>query len=372
MLQLTMILIFVCIMAEMSCKWRHSTPLQAVEQRKNPFIIILIIPLVLLIGLRTNFNDTYAYINGFQNAPSINEYFQDANNYRLLNNPLFGLYTTIFREFTNNYHIYFIVSGCFVVISMISFFRNISENNTFSLSVFTYISIGTYVFAFAAMKQTIAMAILCWAVLALKDRKYFRFLLIVFIAGLFHTYAWGYVVLIFLSDKPWKIRTYIIVIATFIVMATFKETISSFLEYADSIGKSTSEEIVFSGEGMNIFRIAVYSIVPIASLIFRSILEPKMERKHYIMLHMSIVSFMFVLLASIDGANMFGRMARYFEIGTIYMFPWIIRNLFARKSQMSVLMIYCISFFAFFAYQYRDFDTSYSSISFLDFIKSII
>ena len=87
---------------------------------------------------------------------------------------------------------------------------------------------------------------------------------------------------------------------------------------------------------------------------------------------MSIISFMFMLLASIDGANMFGRMARYFEVGTIYMFPWIIRHLFERNSQKAVVPAYLGAFGIFAAYQYMGFDSAYSSITLLDFLQSLI
>lgn len=97
-----------------------------------------------------------------------------------------------------------------------------------------------------------------------------------------------------------------------------------------------------------------------------------MERKHYILLHMSIVSFMFMLLASINGANMFGRMARYFEVGTVYMFPWIIRHLFVSDSQKIVVPVYVGAFGIFAAYQYMGFDLEYSSISLWKFFSSLI
>ena len=109
--------------------------------------------------------------------------------------------------------------------------------------------------------------------------------------------------------------TWALILGTVAVMLTFEDTITTFLTYADAIGRAASSEMVFSGEGMNLFRVAVYGVVPVASLLFRPILEPQMERRHYLLLHMSIVSFMFMLLASINGANMFGRMARYFELG---------------------------------------------------------
>ena len=119
------------------------------------------------------------------------------------------------------------------------------------------------------------------------------------LAGLFHTYAWCFLVLLLLTGKPWKLRTFLVVAVTIFIMLTFNDSISALLEYGDTIGKGASEEAVFSGEGMSLFRVAVYSIVPVASLMFRRILEPQMERKHYIMLHMSIVSFNDTVMSSV-------------------------------------------------------------------------
>ena len=220
------------------------------------------------------------------------------------------------------------------------------------------------------MKQTIAMAILCYAVLALKRKRNFAFLAIVFIAGLFHTYAWFFSILFLLTRKPWQLQTWFIIGGTAIVMLTFNESISKMLEYANAVGKGTAEELVFSGEGMNVFRVVIYSIVPLTSLSFRKILEPQMNRKHYILLHMSVISFMFMLLAAIDGANLFGRMARYFEFGTIYMFPWIITHLFTKKSQKLMKIAYVGLFSVFALYQYGDF-SDYTGITLFEFIKTI-
>lgn len=371
MLKLFLIVVWALIMAYIAAN-RHKMQPNGITRSLNLPNILLMLPLIGLLGLRTSYNDTWTYITGFQNAAKMTEFFSNSDNYDLLSNPLFNLYTSAVRTVTDNYHIYLMLAAIFVVALMITFFYRISERDTYALTVCTYLTLGTYFFALAAMKQTIAMAVLCHSILALRDRKYLHFTVLVLLAGLLHTYAWCFFVLLFLTGKPWRLRTFGVVAVTIFIMLTFNDTFSTLLEYADQIGKSTSEEMVFSGEGMNLLRVAVYSIVPITSLVFRRILEPQMERKHYIMLHMSIVSFMFMLLASVNGANMFGRMARYFEVGTIYMFPWIIRHLFNKKSQAIVVFAYSGAFAAFAAYQYMGFDSEYSCISFLGFLRSLI
>ena len=370
MQKLIPIVLWVFVMAHMVA--RYKMPPFGRTKPLNTFNILLMLPLIGLLGLRTSYNDTSVYIQGFLNAPKISEFFADPENLDLLSNPLFNLYTSIIRTITDNYHIYLMIAGIFVVIMMTTFFYRISEGDTYALTIYTYLTLGTYFFALAAMKQTIAMAVLCHSVLALRDRKNVRFVVLVLIAGLLHTYAWCFLVLLLLMGSPWNVRTLLVIVATIAIMLTFRDTISQILEYADAIGKSASEEMVFSGEGMNLFRVAVYSIVPIIALASKRILEPQMERKHCIMLHMSIISFMFMLLASVDGANMFGRMARYFEVGTIYMFPWIIRHLFNQRSQKAIAVAYVGAFGMFAAYQYMDFDSWYSSIALMDFLRSLI
>lgn len=371
MRQLTILLVITYVLCTLALRRRPQYALADRQNRWNPYLILLIVLLALPIGLRVDYNDTGAYVHSFLNAPTLSEFFSDAENLDFRKNPLFELYTVILRGWTDNYHIYFMLPALFITGATVSFLRKISDQDTFTLNVYTYFTLGTYLFALAAMKQTIAMAILLYAILALRDKKYVRFVLLTVIAGLFHTYAFLLLMLPALTIRPWTWLTYLIVAITVAVMLTFKSSISSLLQYADAIGKGASSEEVFSGAGMNTFRVAVYGVVPVVSLLYQRRLLPQMEKKHYLLLHMSIVSFMLMLLASIDGANMFGRMARYFEIGTVCMFPWIIRHLYAYKPQRVALFFYVIAFFAFFAYGYQDFSASYHGITLWQFLRGV-
>lgn len=360
-----------CLFAHFSVE-NNMPHLRLIGKIRNPYHFFMFLPLLSLMGLRLEYNDTGAYIWEFYNSITLSEFFQNPDSLNMLSNPLFNFYTVVVRTLTADYHFYIMLSSLFVVLLMVSFFYKISERDTYSLTIFTYITLGTYIFSMGAMKQTIAMAILSHSVLALKDRKYLRFCLLVLVAGLIHTYAWCFYIMLLLAVRPWKLRTYAVVAATVFVLFTFRESISMLLEYGEVIGKETSEELVFSGDEMNLLRVLVYSIVPICSFIFRPVLEPQLERKHCIMIHMSIISFMFMLLASIDGANMFGRMARYFEVGIIYMFPWMVTHLFDQKSRKLVALLYIGAFALFAMYQYRSFDSSYIGITWGEFFRGLL
>lgn len=377
MLKLTLLLAAVCFLAYTTKYKRAPTGgsgnVVVYHHPGRSFsIFLMIVLLTLLIGLRTDFNDTGAYISGFINAPTFSEFIKEPKNLNLLQNPLFYGYTALFRKLTDNYHVYFMVSALLVTVPTIVSLRKLVDRELFPLVIFTYFTLGTYLFALAAMKQTMAMAISCCAIVALLERKYPKFFVLAILAGLTHAYAFALLVLPLLVARPWTTRTYIILAITLFLMLTFEESITRILEEANELGKSVDSSQVFSGEGMNLFRVAVYGVIPVTSLLYRRRLEPQMGRKEYLFLHMSIVSFMFMLLASIDGANIFGRMARYFEIGLVYMYPWTLQHLFSGKNRSVAKFVYVVCFFVFFAYGYWDFSSGYHAITLLQFIKSLV
>lgn len=65
----------------------------------NFHIIFITVLLSSVLGLRTSYNDTGAYINGFLNAPDIYDLLAKPENFDLLKNPLFELYTSLIRTF---------------------------------------------------------------------------------------------------------------------------------------------------------------------------------------------------------------------------------------------------------------------------------
>ena len=82
---------------------------------------------------------------------------------------------------------------------------------------------------------------------------------------------------------------------------------------------------------------------------------------------MAIISFCFMLMGTQSGANMFARMAHYFEIGTVCVLPWLIRKPFARDSSRLVMIIAVVCFFVFFVYAFgvvSNFDDEYRAVTF--------
>ena len=336
------------------------------------YLIILLIFLVLFAGLRTSYNDTQNYIAGFQNSTTIRPFLADTSNLALLENPLFYGFQALVKTFTNNVNVFFIICAIIVNTLNVQFIKRNVDPENFAFSMFLYTAIGTLMLSIAAQKQILAMSILTLALSALFEKKYIRYYLIVFLAGLIHTYAWTFFFLPLLATKPWSFRTFILLAITIAVMYTFQSTISSFLEVADQIGKDIPLEEVFDGNQMNILRVAVYAVVPLTALFFKGRINDDIDRRNSIFIQMSIISFVFMLMGTQNGANMFGRCANYFEIGMICSLPWVVRQLFTRQSVTILLTTAAICFCGFYLYDNNGFNYNYSRKGIVQFIGEVI
>jgi len=372
---MTMILVILLIVTGLAyLSQRESMKYTQTDGRKHwdIFLILLIIFLVLFAGLRTAYNDTANYAKGFQNSVTIREFLSDSDNLDLLHNPLFYGFQALIRTFTDNTSVFFIICALVVNILNVRFIKRNTDTQDFAMSMFLYVTLGTLMLSLAAQKQSLAMSVLTLALTQLFDKHYVKYYIIVFIAGLIHSYAWLFLFLPLLDCKPWTIRTYILLLGTIIIMNTFEGTIMTIIEVADQIGKNVSIDEVFDGNRMNIFRVLVYAMIPLATLIFKKMLDEQLERKECIFIQMCIISLMFMMMGTMNGANMFGRSANYFEMGMICVMPVMIRKLFTKKSAFIVFVISILCFSSFYLYDSKNFNIEYRHKTITQFIQEVI
>lgn len=347
-----------------------------VEKRQSPLnrflFFMLVLTLALPIMLRKTFNDTNSYIHSFQQADSL-AVLLESGELHILKNPLFYVYESLARTFTDNYMIFFLFPAFFVQYSYLRFIRKHSSN--FVIGVGLYLLLGAYVFSIAAMKQTIAMAILLYAVDLLIDRKYVEFYALVFLAFLFHTYAIAFVILPLFTVKPWTGRAFLLLLAVYIVMQNFDSVIQSFLEFANESGKDVASEEVIGAAAINPIRVAVYAVTPLLAFFLRGYLfEDEKDREHNILVNMSIITVAIMSIGLISAANMFARMGQYFEFGIICSLPWMLKKAFDKQSARFVGAVAIMCFVGYFCYANLVqiyFDDHYGRHTVLEFIQSL-
>ena len=332
----------------------------------------LVVVLTLFAGLRTSYNDTGNYIHMFQKSLGVVDHFSNPDNCKILGNPLFYLYSNIIKDTTNNAQVMIFASAAFTQICFVKFIKRYSSN--FLFGVFLYFTLGTFLLSMAAIKQTLAMAVLTLAIPYLEKKQWLRYFLVVFIAMLFHTYAMAFAVLPLFVRRPWRLFTYTFALVTIVLLMNFQDVITSFLEQADEMGKTIADYEVFDNIGVNTFRIAVYAVPPLISLVFQRWIFQDESKMKYVLVHMSVISLACMVMGTQSGANMFGRMANYFEFGVICTLPWMLDQTFDKRSKQLITAIATTGFLGFFLYANMiavDFDQVYSSTSLFRFVASL-
>ena len=331
--------------------------------------LLLVTILVLFSGLRTSYNDTHNYISIFNNLSGVASFLSDAENLHPLGNPLFYFCANLLKHMVDHAQVLIFTTSLFTQICFVRFIKRYSSN--FVFSIFLYFTLGTFALSMAAMKQIVAMAVLTLAIPYLEKKKWVQYFLLVFVAMLLHTYAMAFAILPLFTGRPWKRFTYVFMITVVIMLMNFQGVVTTFLEQADEAGKTIADYEVFDNVSVNIFRLAVYAVPPLISLIFQKWIFHDSSNMDHVLVHMSIISLACMIMGTESGANMFGRMGNYFELGTICSLPWMLEKTFDNKSYKLVTTIACACFIGFFVYANAilgNFDTEYQAVSLFRFL----
>ena len=332
-------------------------------------LILMILILSCFAGLRTSYNDTDTYVEAFKIAPTISEYIDSSPEF--FSNPLFYLMQSFFRHIImNNYHLFFFTIALFTISCILWFIRKHSSNFPFGILIF--FCIGMILVPMSAMKQGMAIAILLLGVNQLLKKRILLFYVFLTIAVLFHAYAILFVILPFFLGRPWTIFTYIAVGTVAFVLFSFESTITGFLSVAEEAGKNLTEEALFESQGINLFRLTVFAVPPLLLFIFQEILNPSYTKNRQLFANMSILSFLIMSMGIFSAANLFGRSAVYFEIGTILILPWIIEEIFNKESRATAYVFVGGCYLTYFAYMVKGFSHEYKAIDVVEFIQTLI
>lgn len=350
----------------------HNSEHSFLRRKSDVFMIAIIVWLSCFSFLRTSFNDTGSYIFFLETAQNVDEFLAEGRLWELAGNPLSYLYESIMHTLSANYHVYFMIPAVLNCFAVIKLFKRYSLNPAFSLLIF--FSIGTYTMYIAALKQSIAIFFLLMSIPYAEKKQYIQFYLLVIVAILFHTHAFMFAILPLLFEKPWGKITWLGLAAVLFAMATYDVTLGAFMNYAQSIGALVSEEEVFDGHAINTIRVLVYWVPAALALIFRKRLFNNSSRIENLFVNMSIVSAFILMIGLVEGANLYARMAGYFEIAMPIALAWMINKVFTKQSARLVSGTAAILYFGYFIYEFtisKPFNTEYSAISIWQFVVEL-
>ena len=137
----------------------------------------------------------------------------------------------------------------------------------FVFAMFLFICCGTFLEAFNGVRQATAMSIIFFGFRYVKDKKFFKYLITILIATLFHSTAILMISLYFIFNMKVKVFNVLLIAVISIILATSYEWIFSLVE--SITGKKVNLEYEYYTTQVNVFRVAV-ACAPCVLMLFLS------------------------------------------------------------------------------------------------------
>lgn len=302
----------------------------AYESNRNNKIYLFFVGIVLatLVGFRSELvgTDTMGYCRTFFNM-------QD---YHSLPS-VFSSFTTEKGWLTLNYllsrlgdHYYILLLAVGIICNTLALYIINKQSTALVLSLFVYITLAFYLFAFAAVRQSVAMSIYMLALPYLLNKDFKRYVVVVIIAALFHQTVLIALPLYFFFRMPYSKKTLALVTVGGLVMGAL---VSSIMVFASTVEDRYSVYTEFEGGG-ELFTV-FYVILAIFFVVQRSKIK-KESRAHYdIMLNMLIFGGLVYLMVTLSG--LYGevtRFAAYFQFSVMFLWAELYTH---RKKKLSVI-----------------------------------
>ena len=335
------------------------------------FFIALVLVMTVFVGLRTSGNDTQTYQQMYERIPDGIEAIVSIDWTDLAAAPGYQFVSGCLKYIGVSTQSYFMFFALISVPVYLWFIRKYTCNLT--LSVYFFITMGVYVFAMAAVKQTAAVALLLIASDRAFEKKYVQFIVWLLIAELFHPYAFVYLVVPFMSFIPWTWKTYVLLAGTAAVAMGLSRLMGGILAMTDALGGdySTTE---FLGAGVNIFRVLVVWVPVALSFLARKYIRVNNEKISNYIINLTMVNAMIMFVGLFGTANYFARLANYFLIYQTLSLP-LIFNYFTKQSKRLLVAAAVLCYFVFFYYENMiangRFDEIYQFISIYEYFGQL-
>lgn len=289
---------------------------------KSIFIFAVFTIMVLLPGLRDSSvgtdTNSYAYYFELNRIPITDMLNWDA----LTEEPGYFLITIIARFVSDQYWALLVVIAIVAVLChMISIYK-FSLNPVFSL--FVFITLGYYTFFFNGARQGIACAIYTLSFGALLKGNFWKYAIWVLIASLFHKTAIIALPLYFLFRMKFSLKLLLMMAGIAILGVLAFDSILQLGIYI-SVRYAIYEKLHATGaQLLTIFYVALCLFF----LIFRSFVSSEDRNSYDTFLNMFMLgSLVYVIIMFSEGYVELTRIAVYFHIASIFLWPIIFRNI---------------------------------------------
>lgn len=333
--------------------------------------IVMALAMAVFVGLRTRGNDTFVYRSGYEKQGTGWSSIAGIDWLNISGAPGLQCYGIILKTLGASTQDYLMVTALITIGIYLWFIRKYTCN--IFLSIFYFITMGAYTFTMAAIKQTMAMAFLLLATDRAIQKKWVLYLLWVIFAELFHPYAFIYLIVPFVTFRPWSKGTFYLLAGAVVVALFMSRFMSAIDSVTEALGYNYSEDS-FAGEGVNIFRVLVVWVPLVLSFLGRAQLRHSDDRAGNIVINLMMLNAVIMFIGLFGTANYFARLANYFLIFQAIALPRIL-NLISSEDRKKITALSIVGFSAYYYYGegivHGGFDNNYSIMSLWDYLKQL-
>ena len=313
------------------------------------FIVICTILMIAVMGFRSANSgmDTQNYINLFvkyQNYETFGEIVERANFFEngfFFSESGFYIFTWLMGRIFSHYRFFLLAISTVVGVCVARFaWKNSADLST---ALIVFVCLGSMTFCMSGIRQSMAMAICLLSYEYVKRRKPIRFLLVVFIAVLFHKSAMIFLIAYFAYYLKFNWKSFAISGVVLSLVFLFADELS--LLYDDMTGEDYSGAESFEGGGL--FVILVYVLCIVAAIAFNK--RMRYEREETMPFYLSVAGLVIYVLR-FTSVQIFERISYYFVFFLMVLLPSTLEQL-NPKDKKIISMLFVIFALALFAYR---------------------
>lgn len=316
--------------------------------------ILMVLPYIIWAGFRHDYlGDTLSYRSAFLNTTTdlsqIAGFFRDD-----IKDPGFYALNVILKNILGNADkVYFLIIAAFQMMCIALTFRKYTYD--YWICIFLFIVSTDYLsWMHNGLRQFIAVTAFFAGFGLLVKKRFVPLILLILAVSQIHGSALLLVPIIFVvQGRAWNKKTVFVMIvsaAIIIFIDRFTPILNELLQDTQYDDMMTNE-IWAADDGTNIIRVAVYSVPALLSLVglkyVRAANNPIMD----ICINCSIVTMALYLVASVSSGIYIGRLPIYTTLQGYMALPWMIDQIFEKKSARLVRYVMCIAYLAFFYFQ---------------------
>lgn len=298
----------------------------------------IIIAFILFAGLRSKYNDTVTYVQGFElistdqiNLSTILESYGG-----------FEVYQQLIKKYVStDPQIFIFVTSVLTNLLYIPFIAR--HTKRMGESIFLY-SIGSFLFCMAGLKQAIAIGISLYSIDAYLEKKYIKAIILLFLAMTFHPYIICLISIPFLKNKIWDGKTIVVIIIAVLALINLDRVIEIIGLFAKDYSNDT-----FNDYTINPIRVLVEAVPIVISWQYRNKISEENNIFLTLGINMKVISFLFIAMGLFVNPIYFGRMSSYFSALSSMVVPEMLHVCWRDSRYCKGLVLgYYIFFFAYF------------------------